>query len=79
MESVRRYEGHHNRCHPCRISLSPCGRYLATGSEDKCAYLFELGSSNYIHKLSGHTETVMTLAFSPSVPKVIHFLYYFLN
>ncbi|XP_038671871.1 WD repeat-containing protein 27 isoform X5 [Scyliorhinus canicula] len=71
LRSVRRYEGHHNRCHPCRISLSPCGRYLATGSEDKCAYLFELGSSNYIHKLSGHTETVMTLAFSPSVPKLI--------
>ncbi|XP_078086766.1 WD repeat-containing protein 27 [Mustelus asterias] len=70
LRSVRRYEGHHNRCHPCRIALSPCGRFLATGSEDKCAYLFELGSSNFIHKLSGHTETVIALAFSPSVPKL---------
>ncbi|XP_041063528.1 WD repeat-containing protein 27 [Carcharodon carcharias] len=69
LRSVRRYEGHHNRCHPCRIALSPCGRFLATGSEDKCAYLFELGSSNFIHKLSGHTETVITLAFNSSVPK----------
>ncbi|XP_067901570.1 WD repeat-containing protein 27 isoform X4 [Heterodontus francisci] len=70
LRSVRRFEGHHNRCHPCRIALSPCGRFLATGSEDKCAYLFEIGSNNFIHKLSGHTETVITLAFSSSVPKL---------
>ncbi|GCC31514.1 hypothetical protein chiPu_0009972 [Chiloscyllium punctatum] len=71
--TVRRYEGHHNRCHPCKIALSPCGRFLVTGSEDKCAYLFELGSSNFVHKLSGHTETVITLAYSSSAPKVIYF------
>uniref|UniRef100_UPI00398EF949 WD repeat-containing protein 27 isoform X2 n=1 Tax=Pristiophorus japonicus TaxID=55135 RepID=UPI00398EF949 len=70
LRSVRRYEGHQNRCQPCGIALSPCGRFLATGSEDKCAYLFELGSSNFIHKLSGHTETVINLAFSSSAPKL---------
>ncbi|XP_072500037.1 WD repeat-containing protein 27 isoform X2 [Notamacropus eugenii] len=31
----RRFEGHLNRCHPCAISISPCGRYIACGSEDK--------------------------------------------
>ncbi|XP_060686690.1 WD repeat-containing protein 27 [Hemiscyllium ocellatum] len=71
LRSVRRYEGHHNRCHPCKIALSPCGRFLVTGSEDKCAYLFELGSNNFVHKLSGHTETVITLAYSSSAPKLI--------
>ncbi|XP_072436475.1 WD repeat-containing protein 27 isoform X1 [Chiloscyllium punctatum] len=71
LRTVRRYEGHHNRCHPCKIALSPCGRFLVTGSEDKCAYLFELGSSNFVHKLSGHTETVITLAYSSSAPKLI--------
>lgn len=32
---VRRYEGHLNRSYTCGLDLSPCGRYLATGSEDK--------------------------------------------
>ncbi|XP_042189056.1 WD repeat-containing protein 27 [Callorhinchus milii] len=70
LRSVRRYEGYHNRCQPCGIAFSPCGRFLATGSEDKCAYLFELGSNNFIHKLSGHTDTVINLAFSYSAPKL---------
>ncbi|XP_055495210.1 WD repeat-containing protein 27 isoform X1 [Leucoraja erinacea] len=70
LRSVRRYEGHVNRCQHCGIALSPCGRFLATGSEDKCAYLFELSSSNYIHKLTGHTETVINVAFSSSTPKL---------
>ncbi|XP_069786894.1 WD repeat-containing protein 27 [Narcine bancroftii] len=68
--SVRRYERHLNRCQHCGIALSPCGRFLATGSEDKCAYLFELSSSNCIHKLTGHTETVINVAFSSSAPKL---------
>lgn len=33
---VRRYEGHLNRVHPCGLAFSPCGRFIATGSEDKC-------------------------------------------
>ncbi|XP_059842729.1 WD repeat-containing protein 27 isoform X2 [Hypanus sabinus] len=70
LRAVRRYEGHQNRCQHCGIALSPCGRFLATGSEDKCAYVFELGSSNFIHKLTGHTDTVINLAFSCSAPKL---------
>uniref|UniRef100_A0A8D0GF87 WD repeat domain 27 n=1 Tax=Sphenodon punctatus TaxID=8508 RepID=A0A8D0GF87_SPHPU len=32
----RRFEGHSNRCYPCGITISPCGRFIACGSEDKC-------------------------------------------
>ncbi|KAM6467668.1 WD repeat-containing protein 27 isoform 2-T2 [Liasis olivaceus] len=32
----RRFEGHSCRCHPCGISVSPCGQFIACGSEDKC-------------------------------------------
>ncbi|XP_033101043.1 WD repeat-containing protein 27-like [Anneissia japonica] len=32
---VKRFEGHQNRVHPCGLSFSPCGKYIATGSEDK--------------------------------------------
>lgn len=33
---TRRYENHINRCHPCSAAISPCGRFIATGSEDNC-------------------------------------------
>ncbi|CAH1792268.1 unnamed protein product, partial [Owenia fusiformis] len=32
---VQRYEGHQNRVYPCGLAISPCSRYIATGSEDK--------------------------------------------
>ncbi|XP_069463056.1 WD repeat-containing protein 27 isoform X2 [Ambystoma mexicanum] len=36
LRCVRRFEGHINRCHPCGIAVSPCGRFVASGSEDRC-------------------------------------------
>ncbi|KYO18746.1 WD repeat-containing protein 27 isoform A [Alligator mississippiensis] len=62
----RRFEGHVNRCHPCGIAVSPCGRFIASGSEDKCAYIYEMHSSTFSHKLTGHTESVINVAFNPS-------------
>uniref|UniRef100_A0ABM5FXA5 WD repeat-containing protein 27 isoform X2 n=1 Tax=Pogona vitticeps TaxID=103695 RepID=A0ABM5FXA5_9SAUR len=66
----RRFEGHSCHCHPCGISLSPCGRFIACGSEDKCAYIYEMCSSTYSHKLTGHTESVINVAFCPSSPQL---------
>ncbi|XP_007484982.2 WD repeat-containing protein 27 isoform X1 [Monodelphis domestica] len=66
----RRFEGHLNRCHPCGIAMSPCGRYIACGSEDKYAYIYEMGSSTFSEKLGGHTETVINVAFNPSRPQL---------
>ncbi|XP_049761745.1 WD repeat-containing protein 27 isoform X1 [Elephas maximus indicus] len=31
----RRFEGHANRCHPCGVALSACGRHVACGAEDR--------------------------------------------
>uniref|UniRef100_A0A8D0G7K9 WD repeat domain 27 n=1 Tax=Sphenodon punctatus TaxID=8508 RepID=A0A8D0G7K9_SPHPU len=67
----RRFEGHSNRCYPCGITISPCGRFIACGSEDKCAYIYARDSSTFSHKLSGHTESVINVAFSPSSPQVL--------
>ena len=42
---MRRYDGHVNRVHPCSAEISPCCRYVAAASEDKCvrtAYLLVL-------------------------------------
>ncbi|XP_053238405.1 WD repeat-containing protein 27 isoform X1 [Podarcis raffonei] len=65
----RHYKGHSSRCHPCGIAVSPCGQFIACGSEDKCAYIYEMHSSTYSHKLTGHTESVINVAFNPSSPQ----------
>ncbi|XP_074000764.1 WD repeat-containing protein 27 [Numenius arquata] len=65
----RRFEGHSSHCYPCGIAVSPCGRFIASGSDDKCAYIYEMHSSTFSHKLGGHTESVINVAFSPSSPQ----------
>ncbi|OPJ72792.1 WD repeat-containing protein 27 [Patagioenas fasciata monilis] len=66
----RRFEGHSSRCYPCGIAVSPCGRFIASGSDDKCAFIYEMRSSTFSHKLGGHTESVINVAFSPSSPQL---------
>uniref|UniRef100_A0A667GQB7 Uncharacterized protein n=1 Tax=Lynx canadensis TaxID=61383 RepID=A0A667GQB7_LYNCA len=65
-----RFEGHPNHGYPCGIAFSPCGRYVASGAEDRHAYVYEMGSSTFSHRLAGHTDTVAGVAFSPSAPQV---------
>ncbi|CAM4726049.1 unnamed protein product [Leuciscus chuanchicus] len=67
---VRRYESHVNRCHHCTAAFSPCGRFIATGSEDHCAYIYDIRSSNFLHKLQRHSETVLNVAFNPANPEL---------
>uniref|UniRef100_A0A673KD09 Uncharacterized protein n=1 Tax=Sinocyclocheilus rhinocerous TaxID=307959 RepID=A0A673KD09_9TELE len=71
---VRRYESHVNRCHHCTAAFSPCGRFIATGSEDHSTYIYDTRSSNFLHKLPRHTETVLNVAFNPAKPEFQMFL-----
>ncbi|XP_072293621.1 WD repeat-containing protein 27 [Eucyclogobius newberryi] len=71
LRCVRRYENHVNRCHYCSSSLSPCGRYIATGSEDNCAYVYDVRSSSYLHKLHKESSPVLSVAFNPSTPELL--------
>ncbi|XP_075410318.1 WD repeat-containing protein 27 [Tenrec ecaudatus] len=66
----RRFEGHTNRCLPCGVALSACGRHVACGAEDRHVYMYEMGSSTFSHRLGGHTDTVTQVVFSPSSPQV---------
>ncbi|RLV98528.1 hypothetical protein DV515_00010706 [Chloebia gouldiae] len=68
----RRFEGLSSRCYPCGIAVSPCGRFIASGSDDKYAYIYEMGSSTFLHKLGRHTESVINVSFNPSSPQVSH-------
>ncbi len=47
------------------LDISRDGRYLATGSLDKTARLWDLATGKIVHVFSGHTGGVTGLAFSP--------------
>lgn len=68
---VRRFGAHTNRLHAVGASISPCLRFVCCGSEDKHAYLFNVGSGGVIDRLSGHTDTVTDVAFSPLHPQLV--------
>ncbi|EGW13508.1 WD repeat-containing protein 27 [Cricetulus griseus] len=70
LRCVRRFEGHPNRCYPCGVAFSPCGRLMACGAEDRHAYVYEMGSSSFLYRLAGHTDTVTEVAFNPAAPQV---------
>uniref|UniRef100_A0A4W5P8X0 Uncharacterized protein n=1 Tax=Hucho hucho TaxID=62062 RepID=A0A4W5P8X0_9TELE len=70
LRCVRRYENHLNRCHPCTAAFSPCGRFIASGSEDNCAYVYDIRSSSYLHKLQRHSDTILNVTFNPATPEV---------
>ncbi|XP_056423107.1 WD repeat-containing protein 27 isoform X2 [Hyla sarda] len=72
LRCVRRFEGHVNRYQSCGVAVSPCGRFIACGSEDTCAYIYETRSSTYLHKIPEHSESVINVAFNPSSPQYTH-------
>ncbi|XP_024153529.1 WD repeat-containing protein 27 isoform X3 [Oryzias melastigma] len=52
MRCVRRYDSHAICCHPCFSAISPCGRFIATGSEDKCGF----GTARTFQSISAEIE-----------------------
>ncbi|KAI0211492.1 WD repeat-containing protein 27 [Lamellibrachia satsuma] len=68
---VRKFEGHTNRTYPCGLAFSPCARFIATGSEDRSAYIFDIRAGTYLHKLTGHTDTVSDVSFHPLLPQLV--------
>jgi WD40 repeat protein len=82
---VRRFEGHTNRQQPIGVAFSPCMRFVGCGSEDKSAYLFDIGSGAPVERLGagggsasgagasggGHTDVVSDIAFSPVHPQLV--------
>ncbi|KAL5463789.1 hypothetical protein EMCRGX_G032723 [Ephydatia muelleri] len=63
---VSRFTAHKNPSLPLPVTFSPCARYISTGSEDRCAYIYDIRSPAPLHKLSGHSDVVSAVAFHPS-------------
>jgi COMPASS component SWD3 len=42
------------------------GKYIVSGSEDNCLYLWELQTRKIVQKLEGHTDTVISVSCHPT-------------
>ena len=62
-DTIRTFEGHSSYVNS--VAFSPDGKYLATGSGDKTAILWEVNTGNKIRTFSGHSDGVLSVAFSP--------------
>jgi WD40 repeat protein len=60
--AVRKFEGHSGGV--LALALSPDGRRLLTGGDDKTIRLWDTASGKELAKLTGHADTVSCLAFS---------------
>ncbi|CAG5127848.1 unnamed protein product [Candidula unifasciata] len=66
--NVQALQGHLNNAHACQITFSPCGDYLASGSENQMVYIFDLRTGTYLDPLRGHSDVVTSVAFHPGYP-----------
>lgn len=64
---MKTYTGHVNSkyCVSSTFSITD-GKYIVSGSEDNCVYLWELQSRKIVQKLEGHTDTVISVACHPT-------------
>lgn len=55
---------------PVSAAISPCARFIATGSEDRAVYVYDIRYPSPLHKLSGHSDVVTTVTYHPLRPMV---------
>jgi WD40 repeat protein len=64
---VRCYAQHANTALKTAVCFSPCGKFIAVGSEDRNAYIYDQGSGKVVSKLA-MPETVTSIRFHPIEP-----------
>ncbi|KAI8827082.1 WD40-repeat-containing domain protein [Fimicolochytrium jonesii] len=69
-KAVLHLHGHVNRHAKVACCVSPCGRYLVTGSEDNHAYLYDVRQGRVLDRLGGHSDVASAVDFNP-VQRVI--------
>lgn len=65
------YTGHTNKafCITSTFSVTN-GKYIVSGSEDCCVYIWDLQGKNMIQKLEGHSDTVVSVSCHPFENKI---------
>ncbi|KAJ0396930.1 hypothetical protein ATCC90586_003252 [Pythium insidiosum] len=67
---VMRFGEHVNRVHQLGVAFSPCMRFVATGSEDRQTYVYDVRTGRCLTRLQGHTDVVTSVAFNPLHPQL---------
>lgn len=65
------YTGHTNKkyCITSTFSVTN-GKYIVSGSEDNCVYVWDLQQKTMIQKLDGHTDSVISVTCHPTENKI---------
>jgi len=71
-ECVKQFTGHKNRSQNIGANISPCMRFIATGSEDNSCYIYDIRMENPIERLwDKHKDTVSDVSFHPISPYLV--------
>lgn len=65
---LKTYSGHVNSkyCMSSAFSVTN-GKYIVSGSEDNCVYLWDVQSRKVVQKLVGHTDSVISVSCHPTL------------
>ena len=68
---LKTYTGHTNSKYCIFATFSVTnGKYIVSGSENSCVYLWDLEARNIIQKIEGHTDTVLSVSCHPTENKI---------
>jgi len=67
--AIQKLQGHQNRVQTLGVSISPCMRYVATGSEDNSCYIYDVRTGAVLARnWKPHRDTVSDVSFHPILP-----------
>ncbi|CAG9318912.1 unnamed protein product [Blepharisma stoltei] len=69
-ESIGCFVGHLNTGLNLGACVSPCMRYVASGSEDKSAYIWDIRTMRVLQRLRGFRENTNDIAWNPMHPQI---------
>ena len=67
---VRTIEGHEGFI-VWSVAISPDGKYIVSGSQDKTLKLWEAGNGRLVRTFEGHNDSVYSVAFSPDGKNIV--------
>jgi WD40 repeat protein len=62
---VQHFVTHPNRVQPVGVTFSPCAKYIATGAENRSAYIYDIRSQSPLHRLACHSDAVTSVSYHP--------------
>ncbi|CAD5117213.1 DgyrCDS6009 [Dimorphilus gyrociliatus] len=67
---IRKFDAHKCSTLPCKAELSPCTRYIGSGSEDGSVYVYDVASGGVLSKLEMKRGVVNPVTFNLAEPMV---------